>query len=1190
MPQRYKRYLSFLVLSLAATQLASCGSGGGTSVTPDFAVSVSPSTLTVVAGSTTTFQLSAQALNGFTGNVTVNVSGLPSGVTTTPSTPITLSSSTPQTVTVNCAANVPVANFALQFTGTSGSLSHADSVTLAVVVPTFTLSVSPSTLSLTAGGQAEFQVSLQPLYGFTGPAQVQIGGLPSNATLTPGSTFPVTAGSPQTVTVATNTLLGSSSYPLTITGTSGSIVVSATETLNVQNLSPPPSRAGFVQTDDTPGGGAYDEKHQRVYVSNPVAGTVDVISSTTYQILRRIPVPSPQGVDISPDDSTVFIGSGSEEFPGSGPQAVYALDTASTALTARYPGPPFGSTEFYYPESPLNPIAAPNGSALISINGSVVEWNPSTGQATTVLSSSPIDMSVSSPFSNTPYLIAAHSSDHSKLIVSNDDEPGTVWLYDTNQNAFLTTATFQGYAYSVAANPNGTQFAVAVSGYSQNIYILDANLNTIATVPGGGSLIYSLDGSELFVVGVFGENGLIPAVSILNSSTQQWVGTAPSFAEDIAEQSPPTDYESPMAVDETGRIFGSALNGLAIDDTTDLRTYTGTEVFPDLLFEAAPDDAPLGQQQTVALETTPFSEAPSIWFGQLPAQNTAMASYLTTTAPASEQVGTVNILVDTSQGVQLWLPQAYTYGAALAAGPDVAASNNGGTTIDLYGYGLGYNAPILGGSTGGATTATFGTYPGIVTSATRDNGFALWAVKVQTPSMPLGEFNLTASYDSSSSNLSSAYHAVSINSYPLDGTPYSIAYDAGRNCVYVAVTDHVDVFSLSSNAFVSTIQIPTVNNLKQLGGMALTPDGKWLIVANWADASVAVIDPDNPTGATAIAVGVTTAINFSDEPVGPFQIAPTDNSQAYISVSTAPQSLKNFARTGIGSPALKSTVSIAAGPQAAPVTEPSTWLLNLQTMTVNSVTSNGFVPGGYFMAASPDGSVICSANPPNGPTTLFTVATGTTVVGPISDNQGADDCAVNGGVVVSATQNSISTPIVSDISMRTISRAGMINYQLLDLLGSGEDIPLGIAADGTGALMYAPWGQEIALFDTHTGEYRERIALPALSEELTAGSLLIDQTGKQIFLVSQSGFTVIQLDSLPLAIGSIAALGATWTVAGTGFVPGTTLAVDGASQSAAYTDAQHLTVSGAPALSGVHTVTITNPDGHAYTYDAAYLR
>ena len=1186
--QRYGRYLSSFVFSLAVLLLSSCSAGssapgGGAPATPDFSVSISPSSLTVVQGSTTTFQLTVQPLNGFSGAVTLTISNLPGGVTVAPASPITISPATPQTITVTCASTVSVGSYRPLLTATSGSLNHSIGATLAVVVPTFTLSVNPSPLSLVAGQQGSFQVSLQPEYGFTGTAQVQISGLQNGITMTPASSFSLTAGSPQTLNIATSTTLGSSSYPLTVTGTSGTITTSATETLSVQNQSPPPSRSDFVRTDDTPGGAAYDQLHKRVFVSNPVAGTVDVVSSTTYQILHRIPVPSPQGVDISPDDSTVFVGTGSS-IGGSRTQAVFAIDTATMAVIARYLGDPNTSTAVWYPTPPLNPIATPDGNVEFWDNGNIVKWSPSTGTITTVLNNSPVNISDSSPFSDTPYLIAAHSGDHSKVIISNDDEPGTVWLYDTSQNVFSATTTFSGYPYSVAANPNGTQFAVATSYYTQNIYILDANLNIIATIPGGGNLLYSADGSTLYVTGTIGS---VPVVSLINASTLQWEGTAPSFAIDMANQEPPTDYTYPMAVDETGRIFGSILNGMTIDDATDLRTYTGTESFPDTVIMAAPNDGPVGEQQTVAIETDHFVLPPAVWFGALPAQNVATGGYLTATSPAITQVGPVNIRIDDSDGVQSWLPQAYTYGAMLSPGPDIAASNAGGTSVDLYGYGLGYFAPIGGTPTGGATSVNFGNSSGTVTSTSVIDGFSLWDVKVATPSVPVGEYDLTAGYGGSSSTLSSAYHAVAINSYTLDGTPYSMAYDARRDKVYVAVTDHVDVFSLATNAFVSTIQIPTLNNVKQLGGMAMTPDGNWLIVANWGDGSVAVINPDSPTSAQAVAVG--TPPNYSAGiTVGPFQIAATDNGQAYISLSAAPQLLKNYSR--IGTASAKDKTSVAPRPMDGPSTEAYTWLLNLQTMTITPVNGE-YIPGsGSFMAASPDGSFICSTGTNNGPTTLWDVATGTPVAGPISDNQGAAVCAVNGGVVVSATQNRNGVPLVSDMSMRIISSAGMTATQYSDLLGSDEDLLQGIAADNTGALMYVPWGQEIALFDSHTGEYRERIVLPALLEQMTTGSLLIDQTGKQIFVVSQSGFTVIQLDSLPLAIGSLTTSGSTWSISGTGFVSGTTVAVDGVAQSVSYTDAQHLTISGAPAFAGIHTLTLTNPDGHTYTYGAGYLR
>jgi hypothetical protein len=47
---------------------------------------------------------------------------------------------------------------------------------------------------------------------------------------------------------------------------------------------------------------------------------------------------------------------------------------------------------------------------------------------------------------------------------------------------------------------------------------------------------------------------------------------------------------------------------VAIDDTTDLRNYTGNENYPTYLFYVAPDSAPLNQSQAVTLETQTFSK------------------------------------------------------------------------------------------------------------------------------------------------------------------------------------------------------------------------------------------------------------------------------------------------------------------------------------------------------------------------------------------------------------------------------------------------------------------------------------------------------------------------------------------------------------------------------------------------------
>src|SRR6202030_2779759 len=52
--------------------------GGGT---PDFAISASPTSQTVMAGGSTTYNVAIAALGGFTGTVTLSASGLPADAT-----------------------------------------------------------------------------------------------------------------------------------------------------------------------------------------------------------------------------------------------------------------------------------------------------------------------------------------------------------------------------------------------------------------------------------------------------------------------------------------------------------------------------------------------------------------------------------------------------------------------------------------------------------------------------------------------------------------------------------------------------------------------------------------------------------------------------------------------------------------------------------------------------------------------------------------------------------------------------------------------------------------------------------------------------------------------------------------------------------------------------------------------------
>ena len=102
------------------------------SPTPDFSLSLSPNTETIVAGSTgTPVAVTATAANGFTGNITVTLSGLPTGVTAAPAT-LMLVPSTPQTLTLTAVATAPAATGTATLTATSGTLSHTAVLALTI--------------------------------------------------------------------------------------------------------------------------------------------------------------------------------------------------------------------------------------------------------------------------------------------------------------------------------------------------------------------------------------------------------------------------------------------------------------------------------------------------------------------------------------------------------------------------------------------------------------------------------------------------------------------------------------------------------------------------------------------------------------------------------------------------------------------------------------------------------------------------------------------------------------------------------------------------------------------------------------------------------------------------------------------------------------------------------------------------
>ena len=204
----------------------------GSASSPNFSLSASPGSVTITqggAGGTTT--ITVNPLDGFSGSVTLSASGLPSGVTANFGTNPATSTSV---LTLTASSTATTGTATVTITGTSGSLKNSTTIQLTVNSPSsgnFTLSASPSSLSITRGAHGTSTVTITPSGGFTGAVTLSATGMGSGTTASFG-TNPATSSSVLTLTASNSASTGT--FTITIHGTSGSLTHTTTLSLRVR--------------------------------------------------------------------------------------------------------------------------------------------------------------------------------------------------------------------------------------------------------------------------------------------------------------------------------------------------------------------------------------------------------------------------------------------------------------------------------------------------------------------------------------------------------------------------------------------------------------------------------------------------------------------------------------------------------------------------------------------------------------------------------------------------------------------------------------------------------------------------------------------------------------------------------------------------------------------------------------------
>jgi hypothetical protein len=244
------------------TQTVTLGVTVTAASTGSVSVAVAPTPIPVVQGASSSAATVTITRTNLTGAVSVAVEGLPAGVTATPATQEIAATATTATFTLAAAAtaNVGTASFTVRaFNATNNNLGSG-SAQVAISAPpatgSFTMAVSPATLTFAAGGNGTLTATLTRT-NFTGAVTVAAsatGGLQTTVTGSP------TTGNSVTVSVSAAGGTAAGTYTVTLTGTAaGATTQTATASITITGGSTGGGNTSYVFCDNLPVWFAYQD-------------------------------------------------------------------------------------------------------------------------------------------------------------------------------------------------------------------------------------------------------------------------------------------------------------------------------------------------------------------------------------------------------------------------------------------------------------------------------------------------------------------------------------------------------------------------------------------------------------------------------------------------------------------------------------------------------------------------------------------------------------------------------------------------------------------------------------------------------------------------------------------------------------------------------------------------------------------
>ncbi|MFI5059370.1 MAG: IPT/TIG domain-containing protein [Candidatus Acidiferrales bacterium] len=734
-------------------------------------------------------------------------------------------------------------------------------------------------------------ISVNGQNGFGGDVQVTLGGLPGGVISNPSSPFSVTANTsvPMVLGAAASAMIGN--FNVSVQGTSNALAHSASLTLVVQKgiLSGLP-RTAYVRTDsiatldDPPGEPrhrrmVYDAANKHLFVANRASNRVEVFSTADQTRVAQISVPGASSTDLSADGSTVWVGTVLEE--------IVAIDTSTLRIRSRYPLAGLSPIPNVIFDKPIEVLALSNGKEAVrlrqpeSAEALLALWDPVANTLTNLTSAAP-------PLFQTGVGAMARTGDRTKILVAANDTSGEIGVFDANGNVVTAPQTLgSGPISLVAANNDGSRFAVVLmSNGSTQILLLNAAFGQVATRAATSvhGLTFSRDGKLLYV----SENASAPPViTVLDGQDLNAIGQVA----DVSLQGGRSEIEEG---DETQLLFGTANRGVSFIDAATPGALPAIAPAFAAVPSAQPSEGAIAGGTATVLSGQNFEATAQVRFGM---QNATAASVtgstqIQTSSPPSVVNGAVNLAAYFPSGWLAIAPDAFSYGPQILEILPNASAKSGGDTVQIYGYGFGSDASKIAVNIGGANAIVQKVEKITTLAASLGLGatypFSLERITMQAPPGTPGKADVSVTSSVGMATLAKSFQYLeSEQVFAKPGLYKFLLYDKARQRVYLSTTDHVDMFDLNAQGFLSGLLPPGgPPPSAAIRGLSLTPDSSQLVAADFGAQNVYLLNPDTNSpggpgsGTTVFVGGVAGFLNS-----GPARVAATSAQTVFVGLS-----------------------------------------------------------------------------------------------------------------------------------------------------------------------------------------------------------------------------------------------------------------------------------------------------------------